>query len=246
MGSSAHLIPLVLLPVAMIAGILLILRHFLIRNVTQVTSHLDKMEEDFSRRQSEASKILEKARTDADQLVAKAQKEAKRTVEKAVKEATVESEEIVKNARRQSEEIVDEANRTKEFLLSEMNTKIREGAVEIAGDLVLRVLPERIRRDAHARRIAELLNGGLAGFEGVHPREGAEVRIVSAYELADDQRAAIENQLKEKLGVGIGVRVDTDPSLVAGVIVGVGDLVVDSTLKYSIEEAARDVRRSTG
>ena len=242
----AKWIPLILLQIVIIVGILFALRHFLVRNVTQVTSHLDRMGEDFMKKQEEASKNLQQARQEAEQIVARARQEAEKVMEKSSKQSADAGEEVLKKACLQSEQIVDEANRTREFLMSEMDKKIREGAIEVAADLVLQVLSDDVRRDSHARRISSLLEGGLRGFDGMSIPAGAEVRVTSAYELSDRQKADLEEQLRSRLGAGIVIREETDPGLVAGAVVGVGDLIVDASLKYGIEEAARNVRRSAG
>ena len=56
----------------------------------------------------------------------------------------------------------------------------------------------------------------------------------------------LKEELSKRIGDGVQIREETDPGLIAGAVVGVGDLVVDGSLKYSLEEAARNVRRSAG
>ncbi len=239
-------IPLVLLQLAVIVGIVLLIRHYLINNVTRVTSRLDRMGEDFTKKQEEAARHLQKARQDADQTLANAQQEAEKIKEKAAGQVEMEREELLKKARLQGEQIVDEATRTKEYLMSEMDKKIREGAIEIAAEMVPQILSDRVRLDAHAHRISELINGGLQGFEGVNVPAGTEVRVTSAFQLTEEQRGGLLGTLHEKFGADAQIREETDSGLIAGAVVGVGDLVVDASLKYSIEEATRNVRRSAG
>jgi F0F1-type ATP synthase membrane subunit b/b' len=242
----AKLIPLIVLQVGIIVAIVLFIRRFLIRNVTRVTTHLDRMGEDFTKKQEEAARHLRKAEQESDRILAEARQEAEGIREKTLEQAREEGEEIVRKARVEGERVVSEATRTKEFLMSEMDQKIREEAVGVAGEMVSRVLSEDVRRDAHARRISDLLSGGLEGFEGIDVPDGTQVRITSAFDLTVEQSGVLKGELRERLGPDVQFVEETNPDLIAGAVIGVGDLIVDGSLRYSIEEAARDVRRSAG
>lgn len=72
-----------------------------------------------------------------------------------------------------------------------------------------------------------------ADAEGV-----VEVEAVSAFELDDAQMKNIERAMKKKLGRDVKLATRTDKSLIGGVIVRAGDLVIDGSVTCRLRELA--------
>lgn len=69
----------------------------------------------------------------------------------------------------------------------------------------------------------------LAKKRGV---QQAEVR--SAKPLSDDQRAALENTIKESVGADIALDVTVDESLIGGLVVRVGSKMIDTSIRSKL------------
>jgi F-type H+-transporting ATPase subunit delta len=65
-------------------------------------------------------------------------------------------------------------------------------------------------------------------------RQVAEVR--SAIDLSEDQRARLAEALKSATGSDVDVRVVVDPSVVGGLVVRVGDQVIDGTVRHRLAQ----------
>jgi F-type H+-transporting ATPase subunit delta len=115
-----------------------------------------------------------------------------------------------------------------------------ERRVGLARDL----LTSKIR-SATLRIVAELLSSGrirnLAGVLGwlaslvaeERGRRIAEVR--SAVPLDDDERARLANALGRLTGREVEVRVIEDPAVIGGVLISVGDFMIDATVRLRLE-----------
>ena len=73
-------------------------------------------------------------------------------------------------------------------------------------------------------------------------RAGAEDRVdataVSAFELSAEQAKKIEQALKRKLGRAVTLKTAVDKSVVGGVFIRAGDVVIDGSVKGRLQELA--------
>lgn len=69
----------------------------------------------------------------------------------------------------------------------------------------------------------------------------AQVNVVGAIELDDGLKQEIENKLREKLNKEINITYNTDNSIIAGLIYKIEDDVLDTSLKYKLEELKKEL-----
>jgi F-type H+-transporting ATPase subunit delta len=65
-----------------------------------------------------------------------------------------------------------------------------------------------------------------------------EATVISAYPLSDTQQQAITAALKTKLGCDVSLLTQTDATLIGGVIIRAGDLVIDGSTRASLASLA--------
>jgi F-type H+-transporting ATPase subunit delta len=66
-------------------------------------------------------------------------------------------------------------------------------------------------------------------------RRRAQVRVVSAQPLADDQAAELRQQLERQLGLAIDMDSAVDPDLLGGLVVKIDDQVIDHSLRGRLD-----------
>lgn len=96
----------------------------------------------------------------------------------------------------------------------------------------LRLLVEN-KRLAALPEIARLFEEMKAAEEGV-----LEARIISAYPLSDAQLAALVARLEERFGHKVTATQEVDPELIGGVVIHVGDEVLDASVRGKLAELA--------
>ena len=68
------------------------------------------------------------------------------------------------------------------------------------------------------------------------------VKVTSAISLSDEQKARIEKRVLETTAyVSLETSYTVDPSLLGGLVIRIGDRVVDSSVKTHLEELKRDL-----
>lgn len=79
--------------------------------------------------------------------------------------------------------------------------------------------------------VAELFEELKALYE-----KTVDVAITSAVELSEEQVAAISKRLSEKLGRKVNINSETDASLLGGMFIRAGDMVIDASVKGKLNE----------
>ena len=79
------------------------------------------------------------------------------------------------------------------------------------------------------------------GQSSARPLSG---EVISAIELDDQQRAKITNDLRARYGERLDVRFDVDPSLIGGLIILIGDQVLDNSLRARLSAVQRSMLAS--
>ena len=99
------------------------------------------------------------------------------------------------------------------------------------------LLPEILEREA---AFLGLLPEIAAQYEVLRAEveNVADVRIVSAVQLSEQQRQRFIAALTKRLQREVRVHCEVDPSLIGGAIVRAGDFVIDGSLKARLERLA--------
>lgn len=160
---------------------------------------------------AEAKKILDAARADAAKQRQQASEQAEETRQEIIKQAEAEAKEIVSEARTEAEE---ERNR----ILSELRSQVASIAIAATNKLVQEELDEERQR--------RLVSSFLADPpQGVEELSGAEAVVTSALPLSDDEKSRIQTVLSvDKVDFRV------NPAILGGLIVRVGDQVVDDSV----------------
>ena len=231
---------LILIVVAFFGAMVFFLKVVLTRDITNATTHLHDLNQDYNQKLEEAKKRQAEVDKYYDEMVLKSKSDAEKTKVQILKEAHEIQESMVKEARKQSEEIVAQASHAKELLLEEINQKIDERAVEKACEMVQEILPGEIGHEMHMRRVNEFFKKSLDQLQRLNlPENIREAEVVSAYPLTPEQKTTLAKMLKEALHREVHLNEKVSPELIAGFKVGLSTVVIDGSLNFRIKEFVR-------
>ncbi|MFC1631218.1 F0F1 ATP synthase subunit delta [Candidatus Omnitrophota bacterium] len=239
-------VQLLVVQILIFAGLILLLRYLLTNNVIRATSHLEQQSQDFARKQQQATKRLQEAEQEYQNRLTQAQQEVIRLKEKTEQDAQLAREKTLQDARQESERIIERANKTGEILVDEQQQKIEVQAIERAQEIIQQVLPGHLHKEMHLRWVEELISAGLEELGSLQVSENiTEAEAKTAFALSNTEKQALQKKLEEKLGREVKLKEDLDRQLVAGVVIKLGSLVLDGSLRYKIKEAARAREKQT-
>ncbi len=231
---------IIALQVLLFVGLIYVFRRLITQDVTQATRHLEELGQEYNEKEKKINKLLDEAEAKADTLISQAQAEAGKQKSQILEEAEKEKEKIILEARTHSEQIIQQAERARQQLISEIEERIAKDAGTKAGELIQNTLPEEFRKMVHSHWVEELIESGLGKPERLHiPEDATEISITSAFALEDEQRKKILKKLKDVLGRELVIKEKVDPQEVAGIVINIGSLVWDGSLKNKIREKTR-------
>jgi F-type H+-transporting ATPase subunit b len=166
---------------------------------------------------TEAKKILDAARAESAQMRAEATVQAEESTLTIRENANKEAKEILAMAREDAEE---ERNR----ILADLRTQVASISIAAANKLIGEALDEKRQHQIIADFFAKV-PAGVAGMQG----DAAE--ITSALPLSDKEQANIKKALKVEK-----VQFRVNPSILGGLIIRVGDQVVDNSVASQMSE----------
>lgn len=215
------------------------LRKILNRNVVSATAHLEQVSAEYAKREEQIRKQLEDTQRQCKEIVENAQKDAQQKREEIIKQSQEDKEKVVNEAKQKAEDIIKQADKTRNTLIAEIDQKIEERALKRAAELIQQAVPENVRQEIHNRWLDDLISSRLQQLERLHLPEGKlEAKIISAFTLNAKQREAVKNKIKEKIGRNIDLKEEVDAAVIAGLIIKIGSLVLDGSLRFKIQEAA--------
>lgn len=182
----------------------------------------------------EASKIKVEAQTQATHIV----NEAMERAEKVVVEIKAEAEqEISKERNATIAEVEDERGR----MLGDLRGQVAALAIAAAQKLVGESLDEKRQ---HAL-LAEFFSGVKAGKVVVledQALSGSSAEVVSALPLTADEQATVKKEILSKMGSQSAVSFKVDPSILGGLIVRVGDKVLDGSVAGKLDDLRQNLQ----
>jgi F-type H+-transporting ATPase subunit b len=179
--------------------------------------------------EAEAEKIIDEKRQEASEIVRQATVRAEEA-EKEVKAATQrELDEMRKQAKA---EIEEERNQ----VLGEVRGQVAALAMAAAQKLIGEALDEQRQRAL----IDEFFSGVKAGkVTVVEPAEGDAAVVTSALPLTDAEQQTIASQVLKGQGQ---VEFKVDPSILGGLVVRVGDKVLDGSVAGKLDTMRQNLQ----
>ncbi len=179
--------------------------------------------------QDEREKVLEQAQAEGQKVIADARERAKALTEQTHHKARQEAESILTEARQAAEE---ERNR----VLGEMRGQIAAMAMAAAHKIIGEALDEQRQQALVESFFSGIREGRVEVLpEDVEVTPDAPVTVTSALPLTVDQRTSIRQDLSARLGDIPEVNFRVDPQILGGLVVRVGDRVMDGSAAGQLE-----------
>ncbi|MCM8800526.1 MAG: F0F1 ATP synthase subunit delta [Candidatus Omnitrophica bacterium] len=231
------IVSLVVIQVIIFVVLFLFLRSSFNKNVISATTHLEQLSQEYTKKQEQIKNLYEEAKRQTQEIIESSRKDAEKQREQILKDAQLEKERILNTAHQQANEIVEQADKARKTLLSEIEKKIEERAIQRAGDLLNEILPLDLRQQIHQHWIEDLLSAGFQQLERLHIPEGiTEAELITAFALEPIKKEVLIKKIQERLNRQLNFKEKVDEDIIAGLIVNIGNLVFDGSLRLKLQE----------
>ena len=194
------------------------------------------------------------ARAALEERLAHAEEEAAAIINSAEERIEAARRSLVEEAYKESERILEEAHdeerRLRQQALAESYDDILNVIIELSGTAIGRAAPPELHDHLVKRlrdSIYELGRSDIARVEDFRRALGDRtpaVSIVTARSLTPEQQGVLVRTMTALADRHVDLEVKTDPALVAGVRVRVGDMLIDSSIAGDLAELREGVAKA--
>jgi F0F1-type ATP synthase delta subunit len=231
------LIQLLVIQAVTMALLVLGLRFIFYRHLNSALARLKRLHEENLTKEEELKKQLEDAAREREQSLAQAREEAERIVKEAREKMDASVLQSRGEAKLQAQKILDEARREEKLFREEVLARAGHEAAETALRLLRIVFTGESFLTLQTSLIASLLEEVRGLDASKFTVTSGAIKISTAKKLAPGERAAFSKVLEEKIGRGGPIEETLDEELIAGVVIRIGALTLDGSLRNRLEHA---------
>ena len=192
-----------------------------------------------------AAEARENAEKEAEKILAKAQQEASQIV----REATGRGEQVQKEIKEAAEvEAVTireaaqaDAGQAKEQALGELRSQVAALAIAAAQKLIGDSLDEKRQHALIEEFFSGVKKGTVVLIEG-ESISGDSAEVTSALPLTKSEQGTVTKDVAGKLGDDAKINFQVDPSILGGLIIRVGDKVLDGSVAGKLNDLRQNLR----
>lgn len=184
-----------------------------------------------------AAEARENAEAEAKQILAKAQAEAAEKLREATQRSDAAGREIITQAEEEAaklrQDALADAEQERDKILAEVRGQIAALAMAATQKLVGEALDEKRQHELIDEFFSGIKSGKVVVLED-STLSGPSAEIISAVPLTDAEKETIRHDIIEKVGSQT-VTFRVDPNILGGLVVKVGDKVLDNSVAGQME-----------
>lgn len=219
------------------ALVFIVLRAFVFKPIMDL---LDKRRKSIAQGLQDAQVAAEaraNAEKDAQEILTKAQAEANQNIREATERAEVVSKEIMaqaeSDAAKAREAALADAGLERDRMLADVRGQVAALAMAATHKLIGDALDEKRQRALIDEFFSGVKSGEVVVLEDTG-LSGASAEIISALPLTEEEKEIVRQDITSKTGSQT-VTFRVDPSILGGLVVKVGDKVLDASVSGQLE-----------
>lgn len=227
-------------------GLIFLMRQFMKGHVSGAMGHLQKLNEDLIKQQNELKAKMAESQREHEMKMNKLEEDINSQQSKAREEANKTIEETKTRALSEREKIINEAVQTREKMKLEVMSEMEEKSVQHAKTMVDEFLQGDLRKMTHESLVLQALEGIKdLPMENYQVKPGQTGTICTPQPLSEELKKKISKVFEDKIKGEVTFKEESDPALVAGIVLKVGNLVIDGSLTNRLGEAAARIKKET-
>lgn len=192
-----------------------------------------------------AAEARANAEKDARSIMAEAQANANQKLREATERAEAAALEVQSQAAAEAvklrEDALAEAAREHDRILADLRGQVAALAMAAAQKLIGEALDERRQRALIDNFFSGIKSGRVTVLEG-SILSGASAEVTSALPLTDDEQKTVKQDILSRIGNQATIAFRVDPSILGGLVVRVGDKVLDGSVAGQLDTMRQNLR----
>jgi F-type H+-transporting ATPase subunit b len=192
-----------------------------------------------------AAEARANAEKDAREIVAKAQSEASQKVREATERAEGAARDVMAQAESAAakvrEDALSEAAQERDRILSDVRGQIAALAMAATQRLIGEALDEKRQHSLIEEFFSGVKSGRVVVLEDAS-LSGASAEVTSALPLTSEEQESVKRDILSKTGSQATVTFRVDPAILGGLVVRVGDKVLDGSVAGQLNNLSQTIR----
>lgn len=233
---------LILIQVITFAVIIAVLRLLFGTQLKVALNRLQILHQDSLEKEGVLNKELERAKVQSQSEIARAKEEAKNIIDTARRNAEKITASASESAQLQTKKLIAEAQEKAKKLESEILAGTENKAINLAQDLVRFTFTPKGQEVLHRQLIDELIDELKKVDKTKLTVKVDRAEIGTSSPLTPEEKQRLKEILSSKLGYELTLEEKVDASLIVGLVIKLGGLVIDGSLKNKMARAMNALR----
>jgi F-type H+-transporting ATPase subunit b len=216
-------------------GIFFLLRFLFSRNLNTSLDRLNTLHEDNLVKEQQLTDELKRAKDEGNAEIKRAKNEAGLIIEEARNECVRLRANLEEQAKIQVTKIIADGNLEAERIKEKFTKEIEARSLDLAMKLVEQLLSEKDKESLQQEFISEIISEIAKLSKDQFCVASDRVKVISSQLLRKDQKENLQQVLTEKTGTQMILEETLKEDLIGGLIVEIGGLVIDGTLKNKLQ-----------
>lgn len=231
--------------VAVVAFILIVigLRKLLYSQISAEKKRLQLMVDESSKKVEGLRGQIEEAKAEYDRKIVQAKEDAKKLIAEAQKEAEELRAKHLQETRREADKMVKAAQAKIESMEREIHSMAARKSIHFSKAIIKQVLTADCLGATHDVMIEEISKQIVNIDLGQMHEDIKEVEIVTIFPLGKERKEMLRQKLSSKLQMEIELKEKIDDSLVAGILIKLGRLILDGSLANKLRIATDQLEK---
>ncbi|MFH1199358.1 MAG: F0F1 ATP synthase subunit delta [Candidatus Omnitrophota bacterium] len=233
---------LIIIQIITFAALVFVMRQLMYSASFKETERLRVLSEESAKKNQELAAKIEEAEHNYQEKISKAEYEAKELKLHIEEEARKSKEEILKAAKQEGDNVLNAALNAKDKMREEVEDQVHQKSIGIALEIIGIALSAENYCQLHEGLVEEAL-GQIAKIDKAILQVNTERgELLTAYELGQARIEKISNIISLGRGKKISLTEKVDPSLIAGIAIKLGSLVIDASLKARLQRSVQELQ----
>lgn len=193
-----------------------------------------------------AAEARSNAEKDAREIIAKAQAEATQKIREATERAEAAARDVQNHAEAEvakaREDALAEAQQERDRILADLRGQVAALAMAAAQKLVGEALDERRQHALINEFFSGVKTGRVAVLDEAGLNGGGSAEVTSALPLTAEEKEIVRQDVLSRVGTQATVTFRVDPSILGGLVIRLGDKVVDGSVAGKLETLRQNLR----
>ncbi len=235
---------LILIQIITFGLLAFLLRQFLTHHVTQSQDRLQQLVQENRKREEELKEKRSLLENEFKTKVEKHEAEVGQLKSDAEADARKLQEEALARAEDERKRMMAEAEAQKAAFKKQLIEEMEEKTINLASDIIQHVFSAAVAKGIHSQLTDELITEIEKSDGQAVPVDVEEVEVLVPYPLTDPQMQRMKTIFSKKMEKAVAIKQTVQPEILTGMVVQLGNLVLDGSLKSKLKGAMAHVRGS--